>query len=217
MRINDPLGTYRANYLNGPGCTDILGPVFSRLRDEFHVQQALYPGCYLHITPSLFFRSVCYVDSLAGVADALADPDLRRYVADHRDYPEAPEIWCYQQDYRTFSSEPEASFDLLISLNVGLVSQASKRFLASGGLLLVNDEHFDARRAFVDPDYLLSAVFAGENLCMESSESGLAAYFKTARGTLMTREMVEFDVHRSPSRAKFKPAKSATVYLFRKL
>lgn len=215
--MKNPLATYRANYLNGPKCDDDLEPVLRQVKDEFQVQRVLYPGSYLHITPSLFFPSVCYVDSLVGIADALADPDLRRYVADHRDYPEAPEIWCHQQDYRTFTSEPEASFDLLISLNAGLVSQASKRFLASGGLLLVNDEHFDARRAFVDPDYLLSAVFTGKNLCMESSESELAVYFKTAQGTLMTREMVESDAHRSPSRAKFKPAKSAAVYLFRKL
>ena len=216
MRIRNPLDTYRANYLNGPGCCDGLAPVFRKVRDEFDVQQVLYPGSYLHITPSLFFPSVCYVDSLEGIANALADPELRRYVADHRDYPEAPEIWCYQQDYRTFHSEPESSFDLLISLNAGLVSQAGKRFLASGGLLLVNDEHYDARHAFVDPDYILSAVFTGESLRMETSESKLAAYFKTARGTPMTREMVESDVNRSPSRARFKPAKSAAVYLFRK-
>ena len=216
MRIRNPLDTYRANYLNGPGCIDGLGPVFRKVRDEFDVRRVLYPGSYLHITPSLFFPSVCYVDSLVGVADALADPDLRRYVADRRDYPEGPEIRCYEQDYHTFTSEPEASFDLLISLNAGLVSQASKRFLASGGLLLVNDEHYDARRAFVDLEYILTAVFAGEDLCMETSESKLAAYFKTGRGTLLTPEMVESDVHRSPSRAKFKPAKSAAVYLFRR-
>ena len=171
MPVNSPLDTYRTNYLNGPGCSDVLRPVFRRVRDQFHVQRVLYPGSYLHITPSLCFPYVCYVDSLAGIADALASPDLRRYVAEHRDYPEAPETWCYQQDYRTFTSEPEASFDLLISLNAGLISQACKHFLAPDGLLLVNDEHYDARRAFVDPDYLLIAVFVGENLSMETSES----------------------------------------------
>lgn len=216
MPLKNPLDTYRASYLDRPGCNDGLSSVFRQVRDEFHVQRVLYPGSYLHITPSLFFPRVCYVDSLVGIADALTAPELRRYVADHRDYPEASEIRCYQQDYHTFTSEPEASFELLISLNAGLISLASKHFLASGGLLLVNDEHYDARHAFVDPDYLLSAVFAGENLRMETSESELAAYFKTARGTPLTPEMVESDAHRSPSRARFKPAKSAAVYLFRK-
>ena len=217
MPVKNPLDTYRTNFLNGPGCSDVLQPVFRKVRDRFQVQRALYPGSYLHITPSLCFPYVCYVDSLAGIADALASTDLQRYVAEHRDYPEAPEIWCYQQDYRTFTSEPEASFDLLISLNAGLISQACKHFLAPDGLLLVNDEHYDARRAFVDPDYLLIAVFVGENLSMETSESTLAAYFRTARGTPLTPDMVESDVHRPPSRARFKPSESAPVYLFRRL
>ena len=217
MRISDPLGTYKSRYLNSPGSDDGLRSVFRQIRDEFRVQRVLYPGSYLHITPSLFFPSVCYVDSLAGFADALVNPDVRQYVADHRDYPESPEIWCYQQDYRTFSCESEGSFDLLISLNAGLISQACKRLLCTDGLLLVNDEHYDARRAFVDPDYLLCAVFSGENLRMETSESELSAYFRTARGTPLTPEMVESDMHRSPSRAGFKPAKTAAVYLFRKL
>ena len=217
MPANNPLDTYRTNYLVGPGCSDVLGPVFRSVRERFHVQRAVYSGSYLHITPSLFFPHVCYVDSLAGIADALASHDLPRYAADHRDYPEAPDFRCYQQDYRTFTSEPEESFDLLISLNAGLISQACKHFLAPDGLLLVNDEHYDARRAFVDPDYLLIAVFVGENLCMETSESTLAAYFRTARGAPLTPEMVESDAHRPPSRARFKPNKSAPIYLFRRL
>ena len=216
MRMSDPLGTYKSRYLNGPGSDDGLWSVFRKIRDDFHVRRVLYPGSYLHITPSLYFPYVSHVDSLAGFADAMADLDLRQYVEDHRDYPEAPDMLCYQQDYRTFTCEPEGSFDLLISLNAGLISQACKRFLAPGGMLLVNDEHYDARRAFVDPDYLLCAVFSGEDLRMETSESELAAYFRTARGTPLTLEMVESDVPRSPSRARFKPTRSAPAYLFRK-
>ena len=217
MRRVNPLDTYMASYLNGPGSDDGLGSIFRKVRDKFRVQRVLYPGSYLHITPSLYFPYVCYVDSLAGFADALVNPDLRQYVADHRDYPEAPVICCYQQDYRTFTGESEGSFDLLISLNAGLISQACMRFLAPDGLLLVNDEHYDARRAFVDPDYRLRAVFAGEDLSMETSEAELDSYFKTARGTPLTPEMVASDLPRSPSRARFKPAKTAAVYLFRKL
>ncbi len=216
MRMSDPLGTYKSRYLDGPGSDDGLRSVFRTVRDEFHARRVLYPGSFLHITPSLYFPYVCYVDSLAGFADALASPDLRRYVADHKDYPEAPDMLCYEQDYRTFTSEPEGSFDLLISLNAGLISQDCKRFLRTGGLLLVNDEHYDARRAFVDPGYHLCAVFAGENLRMETSESELAALFRTARGTPLTLEIVDSDVHRPPSRARFKPVRSAPAYLFRK-
>ncbi len=216
MPTRSPLDTYKAQYLDGPGSVNDMPEVFGQVRREFHVERALYPGSYLHVTPSLFFPEVCYVDSLAGIAVALADPDLQGYVTDHKHYPRIPNIRCYQDDYHTFNSEPEESFDLLISLNAGDVSQACKRFLPSGGLLLVNDEHYDARRAFVDPDYVLCAAFAGEGLQMETSEIKLASYFKTALGKPLTPEMVESDAPGPPSRARFKPTQRAAVYLFKK-
>ncbi len=146
----------------------------------------------------------------------MSDPDLRRHVNDNKHYPDVPTIRCYQQDYRTLNAEPEASFDLLISLNAGFISLACKRFLPPEGLLLVNDEHYDARRAFVDPDYMLIAAFTGESLRMETSQAELTSFFYTTKGTPLTLEMVEADTPRSPSRARIKPAKTASVYLFRK-
>ncbi len=216
MTLNNPLETYRASYLDRSNNDRAIRSVFRQVRAAFQVRRVLYPGSYLHITPSLFFPDVCYIDSLEGIARALASPDLTGYIADHKDYPEAAEIRCYQQDYRAFAAEPAESFDLLISLNAGLISQAGKGFLASGGLLLVNDEHYDARRAFVDPDYLLSGAFTGEDLCMKTTESELAFCFKTKPGTPLTLKMVESDLTRPPSQARFKPSETATFYLFRK-
>ena len=216
MRIKNPLDTYISNYMDNPAHGYGLHSVFRQVRHKFQPRRVLYPGSWLDITPSLFFPEVCYVDSLTGISKALADPDLRRYVNDNSEYPDVPRIQCYQQDYHSFTSEPAASFDLLISLNAGFISQACKRFLPSGGLLLVNDEHYDARRASVDPDYLLSAAFVGSNLRMDTSKAKLASYFKTTKGTRLTLEMVESDAPRSPSRARYKPSKIATAYLFRK-
>ena len=141
---------------------------------------------------------------------------MQGYIAQNKLYPGRVDIRCYQQDYYAFNAEPEEAFDLLISLNAGLVSQACKRFINSGGLLLANDEHYDARRAFVDPDYLLVGVFNRENPSMTTSEAELSSYFKTARGVMLTLEMVESDLSKPPSRARFKPAESAAMYLFRK-
>ena len=216
MRLKNPLDTYQSNYLDNSGHGSGLQSILRQVRHKFHPRRALYPGSWLDFTPSLFFPDVCYVDSLAGISEALADPELRRYLNENRNYSDLPKIQCYQQDYRTFNSEPEKSFDLLISLSAGFISQACKRFLPSGGLLLVNDEHYDARRAFVDPDYLLSAAFVGSNLRMDTSKAKLASYFKTTKGTRLTLEMVESDAPRSPSRARYKPSKIATAYLFRK-
>ena len=216
MPSRRPLDIYKANYVTNPASCVDLDSVFLQVSEEFTVRRVLYPGSYLHITPSLFFPRVTYVDSLAGIADMMADSDLQEYIVRHKTYPESADIRCHQQDYHAFNAEPNEAFDLVISLNAGLISQACKRFLAPGGLLLVNDGHYDARRAFVDPDYSLVGGFTGDSCRMTASPSELSSYFKTTRGVTLTLDMVESDLSRPPSRARFKPAKSATTYLFRK-
>ena len=216
MRPHKALDIYLADYRDRQGGDYDLLTVFQQVRDKFGDARVLYPGSYLHITPSLVFPLVCYVDSLKGIEEALAAPSLLEYVNRHKGYQEEAIIRRYQQDYESFNAEPEESFDLLISLNAGLISQTCKRFLRPGGLLLVNDGHYDARRAHTDPDYQFLGGFEGENLLLETSEDKLPAYFKTARGNPLTLEMVESDVKRPPSRARFKPAKSAEIYLYQK-
>ena len=175
----------------------------------------IYPGSYLHITPSLVFPVVCYVDSSKDICEALANPDLLEYIRSHKNYPEDAKIRCSQGDYSRFNAEPPESFDLVISLSAGLISQACKRFLRPGGLLLANDEHQDASRAYVDSDYRLVGVFEGEDQSLETSEERLSTYFKTTKGETLTVEMVEVNAARPPSKARFKMARRADAYLFR--
>ena len=210
------LETYLARYGEPPGLQPDLLRVFRQIRDEFGCRRALYPGSYLHITPSLVFPSVCYVDSLKGIGRALADPELLAYIDARKSYTEEAEVRCYEQDYEGFDAVPPASFDLLISLNAGFVSQAAKEFLAPGGLLLANDEHYDARRAFTDPDYRLVGAFEKDTLRLARSEEELSACFRLKDGDYITPDMVAADAGRPPSRARFKPAISAEAYLFQK-
>lgn len=216
MQPHRALDIYLADYRDRHGGEHDLLSVFQQVRGRFGVVRALYPGSYVHITPSLVFPQVCYVDSLKGIGEAFADPRLLEYVHSHKSYPEDAVIRCCQQDYQRSIAEAEESFDLLISLNAGFISQAAKRFLRPEGLLLVNDGHYDARRAYTDLDYVLLGVFKGGTINLGTTEDPLSAYFTTAKGTPLTLEMVEDDARRPPSRAKFKPAKSATAYLFKK-
>ena len=216
MRPLKALYIYLANYRDRQGGDFDLMTVFQQIRGKFGGARVLYPGSYLHITPSLVFPMVCFVDSLKGIEEALAAPSLLEYVNRYKGYRENPIVRPYQQDYEVFDAEPEESFDLLVSLNAGLISQACKRFLRPGGLLLVNDEHYDARRAHIDPDYRLIGGFEGENLRLETSEDKLSAYFESAKGIGLTPEMVEADLGRPPSRARFKPVKPAEAYLYQK-
>jgi bifunctional DNase/RNase len=62
---------------------------------------------------------------------------------------------------RSYAHVPEraASFDLLISLYAGFVSEACGWLLRPGGLLLANDSHGDASLAALDPGFELVGAF----------------------------------------------------------
>ena len=214
LRRKQPLDTYLAEYrLKDGGPHDLLW-AFRLVEENFGCRRVLYPGSYLHVTPSLVFPEVCYVDSVKGIAAALASPDLLEYVSAHRDYPEDARIRCYEEDYTSFTDEPHASFDLLISLNAGYISQTCRSFLKPGGLLLANNGHYDAARAHVDPGYRLIGALDGGSLLRDSSHPDLSSHFRTAKGEALTPEMVEADAKRPPSRARFMPSREMEAYLF---
>lgn len=216
MNPSEALALYRRHYQEKDGGNSDLLSVFRKTRAAFDCRRALYPGSYLHITPSLVFPSVCYVDSLKDIDHALADSALLEHIDRNKYYPEESNIWCHPEDYHHLSAEPMESFDLLISLNAGFISQACKGFLMQGKLLLANDGHYDASRAYVDPDYRLIGAFEGTELELITSEAALSAFFRTTKGPYLTREMVEANALRPPSRARFKLTHRAQVYLFRK-
>ncbi|RZV47206.1 MAG: hypothetical protein EX267_01720 [Acidimicrobiia bacterium] len=61
-------------------------------------------------------------------------------------------------DYRDELDLPAASFDLLVSLYAGFVSEHCTDYLKVGGTLLVNPSHGDVAMASIDPRYELSGV-----------------------------------------------------------
>ena len=214
MNPSEALSLYLRDYNDKDGRGDSLLRIFQKIRSVFDCRRVLYPGSYLHITPSLVFAEVCYVDSLRNIVRAFADPALLEYVNRHKDYPQEAKMWCHEEDYSRLKTEPPESFDLLISLNAGFISQACKNFLRPGTLLLANDGHYDASRAYVDPDYQLIGAFEGQKLTTSAEE--LSSCFRTAKGEYLTLEMVEANSQRPPSKARFRPAQQASAYFFRK-
>ena len=186
------------------------------VKENLGCRRVLYPGSYLDIRPSLVFPDVCYVDSLKGIARHLADPELLEYIYENKGYPEDSEIRCYEADYETFEGEPAGSFDLLISLNAGFISQRCGHFLKHEGLLLVNNGHYDANRAYVDPAYEFVTALEGGSASWESLPDNPFPYFSTRRGERLTLAMVEGDAKRPPSKARFRPSIQSDAYMFRR-
>ncbi|MCW8801901.1 MAG: hypothetical protein OQK81_00935 [Candidatus Bathyarchaeota archaeon] len=197
------------------GVTDWYLQSFNLLKENFFPNNILYAGSWIHITPSLVFPRVVYVDMFSKMEQFFTNPEVIMYVTKNATSKNKPELVFHQSDYNKDFGEEKNSFDLLISLNSGFVSQACSSYLKKDGLLLVNNEHFDAIRAYVDPQFKAIGIFKKSNKLIET-KTEVETYFITTQGSSITLEMVEENKKRSPSKAKFKLKKKAHLYLFQK-
>lgn len=198
------------------GVKDCHLPAFRIIKTKFPSRKVLYAGSWIHLTPSLVFSNVVYVDNYAKMGKAFNDSKLLQYIKDHAEYAENPEIKFYKSDYKDKFGEDEASFDLLISLSSGFASQACRSYLKKDGILFVNNEHYDANMAYVDPKFELIGVFKTAGRYIESKHI-IQGYFITTKGKTITPKMANENSQRSPSKVRYKLKKKAIFYVFRKL
>ena len=183
------------------------------IKKKYYVERVLYPGSWIHLTPSLIFPYVVYVDSFSKMDSMLSDPELLEYIGNNSEIFGEPTIKVHQTDYREKIGEEKESFDLLISLSSGFVSQHCGSYLKKGGLLFVNNEHYDAIKAFVDENFKPVGVFFSKGKLIQREKS-IEEYFLTKNDELITSELVSENSKRSPSKAKYKLKKKAQFYLF---
>ena len=186
------------------------------IRDRYGVERVLYPGSWIHLTPSLVFPYVVYVDIFAKMESMLSDPELLEYIGTNSGIYGESIIKVHQIDYRDKIPEEKTSFDLLISLSSGFVSQYCGSYLKKNGILFVNNEHYDATKAFVDKDFSPVGIFTSNEKLIHHSKS-IQEYFLTKKNEVITSEMVTEKSKRSPSKAKYKLKKKAQFYLFERL
>jgi hypothetical protein len=98
-----------------------LSGMFSLLADAFAIKRVLYPGSYIHLSPSFIFPSVVYVDTDKRAKKFFADRlSVDALVQRRKQYDGRPEINFHHADYATDLGGPDESFDLLVSLYAGL-------------------------------------------------------------------------------------------------
>jgi hypothetical protein len=197
------------------GVRDWHLPAFQLVNDRFSPRKVLYPGSWVHLTPSLVFPYVVYVDS-SNIERAFHDPDLVRYIEKHSTHHGKPEIIFHHADYKSSFGEEKTSFDLLISLSSGLISQSCGSYLKEGGVFFTNDEHYDASLAYTNPGFKLIGVFNTAKNYIESEEI-IQSYFITTKGEPISPEMVKENIQRPPSKARYRLKKKALFYTFRRL
>lgn len=113
----------------------------------------LYPGSYVDVAASFVFPRLTYVDSDSRAAKFFDDTEgVDEIVSAEQTSPVNREVEFVAGDYRGRLGLDDESFDLLISLYAGFVSEHCTRYLRIGGHLLVNPSHGDAAMASIDLD-----------------------------------------------------------------
>lgn len=186
--ITDALALYQEHYVEKD--FERLD-LFQLLAERYGIESALYPGSFVHITPSLVYPVTTYVETDARAKAFFADPAVYTFIDRHKTYDREPQVIFHAADYRRDFAEPEKRYDLLISQYAGLVSQPCKRYLKIGGLLLVNNSHGDASMASIDDDYALVAIANRRGGKYRLSERDLNAYFIPKAQIEVTREYLE--------------------------
>ena len=186
--------------------------LFQLLAERYAVQRVLYPGSFVHITPSFVYPDVVYVDTDRKAKKFFASPEVRKYIEEHKRHPQPANFSFHPIDYRNGLEEIEMSFDLLISQYAGFIGQHCKHHLQAGGYLLANNSHGDAGVAALDPDYQLAAVAHRRNDKFRLSQSNLDVYFvpKSIKREL-TKEYL-MDLQKGVGYTK-----TASNYIFRKV
>ena len=206
--VKDPIALYKEYFLDRD--FERLD-LFQALDERYGVQSALYPGCFVHITPSFVYPLTTYVDTDKRAKKFFASPAVLAFIAARKTYPQNPKVTFYASDYTQAIEEPDESYDLLISQYAGFVSQPCKRYLKVGGLLLVNNSHGDASMAFLDDDYEFVAAVMRRDGRHRISERNLDAYFVPKKPIQITKAYLE----RTQKGIGYQ--KTASSYLFRRV
>lgn len=216
-KISRELAAYFKSYKNGLGDWHLL--IFTAVIDEIfeneQTKKILYPGCYRHITPSLVFSHVVYVDSDSKMNSFFADDQVRGWVEDNKQYPGDAH---YDFICKNFTSPDlnesleKESFDLLISACAGFAAPTTTEYLKKGGYCLISDAHYDARLMSLDNTFTLKAVWINNKFVWDRIV--LDQHFVTVKNEAVTQAMVDESVSKPKARRSFKLKQEAMFYLF---
>lgn len=189
--------------------------LFALLRTELGVRSGLYPGCFVHVTPSFVIPEMHYVDSDRNARRFFASGEPEALVDRNKTYAEEATTRFYSQSYQDPLPIAEGSVDLLISQYAGFVSDACLRYLSPGGYLVANNSHGDAGVAACRPELELSAVLTrrGEHFTLRTTS--LDAYF-VPKSSKVPSEPTELAEHIRSLGRGLAYTKSAADYVFRK-
>ena len=157
--------------------------LFQSIAEKFDIKKGLYPGSFVHITPSFFIPEMVYADMDKRCGAFFRSPEVGQFVRTCKTYAGEPVYRFQKADFTQGIDEPEGYFDLLISFYSGFISKYCKQYLKAGGLLLTNNSHGDASLAAVDPGLRLVAAVKRQGNSFRIDDSNLHTYFRKKDGS----------------------------------
>ena len=190
---------------------DERSELFKILSDTFYIKNGLYPGSFVHITPSFFISQMVYIDTDKRCSNFFSDRLTLDYIIRKKTYNKSLEIRFHHADFTNNINERAESFDLLISLYSGFISKYCKKYLKKSGLLIVNNSHGDASLAFLDKSFKMIGVAQRRGNHFKISDKDLSTYFKTKTGKPIDMEKIKKTM-RGPGFTKI-----AYAYIFKRV
>lgn len=161
--------------------------LFQAVSTHYSLEKGIYAGSFVHITPSFYIQDMTYVDFDKRMNKFFKDEQVYEYIKANKTYEGKPLITYYQKDYSDKIPVKEKSYDVIFSFfsaakGSGFISQACKKYLKQGGLLVCNNSHGDASIAATDPMYQLIAVINRNNTKFYIQEKRMDDYLKKKNG-----------------------------------
>ena len=174
--------------------------------------RVLYPGAFVDLAASFVWPSVTYNDSDRRAARFFDDTDGigELLVAEGVD-PSSRTIDFVAGDYAGDLGLDDGSFDVLVSLFAGFVSEHCTRYLRVGGTLLVNSSHGDAAMASIDDRYRFVGAVMSEAGAYRVVTDDLDRFLVPKRAVAITVESLR------ESGRGVAYTESAFAYLFRRV
>jgi len=185
--------------------------LFRLLKKTYGLMKVIYPGCFIHISPSFIFSDVVYIDSDKNAKKYFSSNELIPLVQKRKEYSEDPKITFLGVNYIHPIEEFHSQFDLLISQYAGFISYACKDYLRIGGYLLVNNSHGDAGLASIDENFKLISTVHKAREKYRLSQTSLEKYFIPKKDVMVTKELL-FKTRRGVGYTK-----TAPLYVFQRV
>lgn len=186
--------------------------LFSAVAERVDASTVLYPGSFVDIAPSFVFPAVTYVDMDRRAEQFFADVDgVNEIIGEASRDDRERSVTFIAQDYREELQLPEQSFDLLVSLYAGFISEHCTDHLSVGGSLLVNASHGDVAMAALDERYELQAVVTSAAGRYQVDDRALDEYLVPKKQQTITVETLH-ELGRGIAYTK-----SPFAYLFRRI